>query len=49
MEYGSIERELYIDASREVVFEVLTKPEHIQRMVERRRPTSSRARARRAR
>ena len=30
MEYGSIERELYIDASREVVFEVLSKPEHIR-------------------
>jgi uncharacterized protein YndB with AHSA1/START domain len=30
MEYGSIERELYIDASPEVVFEVLSRPEHIQ-------------------
>jgi uncharacterized protein YndB with AHSA1/START domain len=30
MEYGSIERELYIDATREVVFEVLSKPEHIR-------------------
>jgi uncharacterized protein YndB with AHSA1/START domain len=30
MEYGSIERELYIDASRDVVFEVLSKPEHIR-------------------
>ena len=29
MEYGSIERELHIDASPEVVFEVLTSPEHI--------------------
>jgi uncharacterized protein YndB with AHSA1/START domain len=30
MEFGSIERELYIDASPEVVFEVLTSPHHIQ-------------------
>ncbi|MEU0965127.1 SRPBCC domain-containing protein [Streptomyces sp. NPDC005917] len=30
MEYGSIERELHIDASPEVVFEVLTSPEHIR-------------------
>jgi len=30
MEYGSIERELYIDASPEVVFEVLSTPEHIR-------------------
>lgn len=29
MEYGSIERELHIDASPEVVFEVLSSPEHI--------------------
>jgi uncharacterized protein YndB with AHSA1/START domain len=29
MEYGSIERELYIDASPDIVFEVLSKPEHI--------------------
>jgi uncharacterized protein YndB with AHSA1/START domain len=30
MEYGSIERELEIDASPEVVFEVLSRPEHIR-------------------
>ncbi|MBN0048335.1 SRPBCC domain-containing protein [Streptomyces actuosus] len=30
MEYGSIERELHVDASPEVVFEVLTSPEHIR-------------------
>jgi uncharacterized protein YndB with AHSA1/START domain len=30
MEYGSIERELNIDASPEVVFEVLSSPEHIR-------------------
>ncbi|WP_033818017.1 SRPBCC domain-containing protein [Kitasatospora sp. MBT63] len=30
MEYGSIERELHIDASPEVVFEVLSTPEHIR-------------------
>lgn len=30
MEYGSIERELHIDASPDVVFEVLSSPEHIR-------------------
>ena len=30
MEYGSIERELYVDASPEVVFKVLSTPEHIR-------------------
>jgi uncharacterized protein YndB with AHSA1/START domain len=30
MEYASIERELHIDASPEVVFEVLSNPEHIR-------------------
>ena len=30
MEQGSIERELHIDASPEVVFEVLSRPEHIR-------------------
>jgi uncharacterized protein YndB with AHSA1/START domain len=30
MEYGSIERELHVDASPEVVFEVLSRPEHIR-------------------
>jgi uncharacterized protein YndB with AHSA1/START domain len=30
MEYGSIERELHIDASPEIVFEVLSSPEHIR-------------------
>jgi uncharacterized protein YndB with AHSA1/START domain len=30
MEYGSIERELHIDATPEVVFEVLSSPEHIK-------------------
>jgi uncharacterized protein YndB with AHSA1/START domain len=30
MEYGSIERELHIDASPEVVFEVLTSPDYIR-------------------
>lgn len=30
MEYGSIERELHIDASPEVVFDVISSPEHIQ-------------------
>ncbi|MEV6630221.1 SRPBCC family protein [Actinoplanes sp. NPDC051470] len=29
MELGSIERELYIEASPEVVFEVVSKPEHV--------------------
>jgi uncharacterized protein YndB with AHSA1/START domain len=30
MEYGSIERELHIDASPEIVFEVISSPEHIR-------------------
>jgi uncharacterized protein YndB with AHSA1/START domain len=30
MEYGSIEREVHVDASPEVVFEVLSSPEHIR-------------------
>jgi uncharacterized protein YndB with AHSA1/START domain len=29
MEYGTIEREIHIEASPEVVYEVITKPEHI--------------------
>ncbi|WP_405138169.1 SRPBCC family protein [Nocardia sp. NBC_01388] len=28
-EYGSIEREIYVDASPEVVFEVVSSPDHI--------------------
>ena len=31
MELGSIEREIYVDASREVVFEVVSSPEHVSR------------------
>jgi uncharacterized protein YndB with AHSA1/START domain len=30
MEYGSIEREIHIDASPEVVFEVISSPAHLQ-------------------
>jgi uncharacterized protein YndB with AHSA1/START domain len=30
MEYGSIEREIHIDAAPEVVFEVVSSPEHIR-------------------
>ena len=30
MEFGSIEREIHIDASPEVVFEVVSSPEHIR-------------------
>lgn len=30
MEYASIERELYIDAAPDVVFEVISRPEHIR-------------------
>ena len=30
MEYGSIEREIYVDASPEVVFEVISEPEHLR-------------------
>ncbi|TDC67912.1 polyketide cyclase [Actinomadura sp. GC306] len=29
MEFGSIEREIYVDASPEVVFEVVSRPEHV--------------------
>ena len=30
MEYGSIERRFYVEASPEVVFEVVSRPEHIR-------------------
>lgn len=30
MEYGSIEREIHVDASPEVVFEVVSSPEHLK-------------------
>ncbi|GEK21820.1 SRPBCC domain-containing protein [Cellulomonas xylanilytica] len=30
MEFGSIEREIHVDASPEVVFEVISSPEHIR-------------------
>ena len=30
MEYGSIEREIHIDASPEVVFDVVSSPEHVR-------------------
>ena len=30
MEFGSIEREIHVDASPEIVFEVVSSPEHIQ-------------------
>ncbi len=30
MEYGSIEREIHVDASPEIVFEVVSRPEHLQ-------------------
>lgn len=30
MEHGSIEREIHIDASPEVVFEVVSRPEHLR-------------------
>jgi len=30
MEFGSIEREIHVDASPEIVFEVITTPEHIR-------------------
>jgi uncharacterized protein YndB with AHSA1/START domain len=29
MEYGTIEREIHVDATPEVVYDVVTKPEHI--------------------
>ena len=30
MEYGSIEREIHVEASPEVVFEVVSRPEHLR-------------------
>jgi uncharacterized protein YndB with AHSA1/START domain len=30
MEFGSIEREIYVEASPEVVFEVVSSPEHVK-------------------
>jgi len=30
MEYGRLEREIYVDASPEVVFEVVSRPEHLR-------------------
>ena len=30
MEFGTIEREIYVEASPEVVFEVVSSPEHVQ-------------------
>ena len=30
MEFGTIEREIYVDASPEIVFEVVSSPEHVQ-------------------
>lgn len=30
MEYGSIEREIHVDASPEVVYEVISTPEHVR-------------------
>ena len=30
MEYGSIELEIHVEASPEVVFEVISSPEHLQ-------------------
>lgn len=30
MEFGTIEREIYVEASPEVVFEVVSQPEHLQ-------------------
>nr|MDT0664282.1 SRPBCC domain-containing protein [Micromonospora sp. DSM 115978] len=30
MEYGTIEREIHVDASHEVVFEVVSSPEHLK-------------------
>ena len=31
MEFGTIEREIYVEASPEVVFEVVSSPEHVRR------------------
>jgi uncharacterized protein YndB with AHSA1/START domain len=31
MEFGTIEREVYVEASPEVVFDVVSRPEHVER------------------
>ncbi|WP_430782763.1 SRPBCC family protein [Actinoplanes sp. G11-F43] len=31
MEYGTIERSIYVDAAPEIVFEVVSKPEHVKK------------------
>ena len=49
MEYGTIEREIHIDASPEIVFEVISSPEHLQRVVARRGAVRADPRARRGR
>ena len=43
MEYGTIEREIHVDASPEVVFEVVSSPEHMREWW----PDDARVRARR--
>jgi uncharacterized protein YndB with AHSA1/START domain len=43
MEYGSIERELRIDATPEVVYEVISSPEHLREWCDHlRRPDGTR-------
>ena len=32
MEFGTIEREIYIEASPEIVFEVVSTPDHLKRL-----------------
>ena len=41
MEYGSIEREFHVEASPEVVFEVISNPEHIREWWNADRPNPS--------
>ena len=38
MEFGTIEREVYVEASPEIVFDVVSSPEHVRAVVAGRRP-----------
>ena len=49
MEFGTIEREIYVEASPEVVFEVVSSPDHLTAVVARRGPLRPGARIDRAR
>ena len=44
MEFGTIEREIYVEASPEIVFEVVSSPDHLRAVVAGRRPVRADAR-----